>query len=628
MNRDPYDDEFDKYDPLSDLYPEEDDFDPLADLEAEYRPFNQGRDEAVSDEAEEDWDYLLDDELYLLDEEDVPEAEDEEPSEEWEDEPEPPKKAETVSTFDKYFGPEFDDDFGPGPEEQAEALSPAQPETPVKTASSSPAPADKEAAREARFQRRREWSNLRFAALAVGAIAVFYIAVIAYLVFFPRSTISEIENRTLAEFPTFTLATYLSGDYTSDIATWYDDTVPNRDSLKNVGYTFTNLFGLTSSTSSITYINKDVVANDMNAATAEDEEETVEEPVVTEEPDQTDYTAQEAEFDLSNGLLVVYLNGHWRCLGLFGGGGGSAYVEALNTLAEELDDSVTIYSMPAPLASQYYVPSNASSYSSDQEACFESIAERLDSSIISVDICSVLAKHTDEDIYLRTDHHWAPLGAYYAARTFADAAGVPFADLSEYMVGVNQGYVGTMYAYSEDSRILNDPEDFVYYIPMNDYTTYYYDRSFNYQYEGRLIQEVSVSNSYIMFMGGDDKIVKICTDVDNGRKLLVIKDSYGNAEIPFYTSSFEEIFVIDMRYFNCNLVNFIEDLGITDVLFTMCSYSVVGTNANNLSTLLTQNADVEVVDEQAIEAAATPEPTETPAAEETEETVDIEETEG
>lgn len=263
MNRDPYDDEFDKYDPLSDLYPEEDDFDPLADLEAEYRPFNQGRDEAVSDEAEEDWDYLLDDELYLLDEEDVPEAEDEEPSEEWEDEPEPPKKAETVSTFDhyfgpqnaepedeepeppkkaetvstfdKYFGPEFDDDFGPGPEEQAEALSPAQPETPVKTASSSPAPADKEAAREARFQRRREWSNLRFAALAVGAIAVFYIAVIAYLVFFPRSTISEIENRTLAEFPTFTLATYLSGDYTSDIATWYDDTVPNRDSLKNVG---------------------------------------------------------------------------------------------------------------------------------------------------------------------------------------------------------------------------------------------------------------------------------------------------------------------------------------------------------------------------------------------------------
>lgn len=190
------------------------------------------------------------------------------------------------------------------------------------------------------------------------------------------------------------------------------------------------------------------------------------------------------------------------------------------------------------------------------------------------------------------------------------------------MVGVNQGYVGTMYAYSKDSRILNDPEDFIYYIPTNDYTTYYYDRSFNYQYESRLIQEVSVDNSYLMFMGGDDKIVKIMTDVDNGRKLLVIKDSYGNAEIPFYTSSFEEIYVIDMRYFNCNLVNFIEDLGITDVLFTMCSYSVVGTNADNLSTLITQNADERVVDEQAVEAAATPEPTETPLIDETDGTED------
>ncbi len=55
----------------------------------------------------------------------------------------------------------------------------------------------------------------------------------------------------------------------------------------------------------------------------------------------------------------------------------------------------------------------------------------------------------------------------------------------------------------------------------------------------------------------------------NGRKLLVIKDSFGNAEIPFYTSSFEQIYVLDVRYFERNLVNFIETTGVTDVLFTM-----------------------------------------------------------
>ena len=44
------------------------------------------------------------------------------------------------------------------------------------------------------------------------------------------------------------------------------------------------------------------------------------------------------------------------------------------------------------------------------------------SGITSVDICPVLKQHTEENIYCRTDHHWQPLGAYYAAKTFAEAA--------------------------------------------------------------------------------------------------------------------------------------------------------------------------------------------------------------
>lgn len=123
-------------------------------------------------------------------------------------------------------------------------------------------------------------------------------------------------------------------------------------------------------------------------------------------------------------------------------------------------------------------------------------------------------------------------------------------------------------------------------------------KSFDYQYEGSLLYDVDVANSYIRFMGGDDSSVKIKTGVNNGRKLLVVKDSYGNAEIPFYTNSFEEIYVVDMRYFKCNLVNFINDMDITDVLFTMAAYSVVGGNAENIDTLITQDADNRVVDGQ------------------------------
>lgn len=93
---------------------------------------------------------------------------------------------------------------------------------------------------------------------------------------------SEIENRNLAKFPKFTLSSYFSGDFTADVATWFDDTVPFRDSLKNMGYTFKNIFGF-STDDSITFINQDVVANDMNAATADGTEDTA----ASQQPDST-----------------------------------------------------------------------------------------------------------------------------------------------------------------------------------------------------------------------------------------------------------------------------------------------------------------------------------------------------
>lgn len=461
-------------------------------------------------------------------------------------------------------------------------------------------PKQKRALQEKRWQRKRQWNDLRFSVLSLFVLGIFFSLIIVFLIVFPRSKVSEIENRTLAAFPKFTLSSYFSGEYTAGIATWFDDTVPYRDEFKNFGYSFKSLFG-TASENTITYINQDVVANDMNAPatpTPEASGAPSAEPSPTPEPDQKDFTAEDAEFDMTNGLLVVNQDGHWKCLGLFGGGSGTAYAEALNSLQEKVGPGVKIYSMPCPLASQFYVPSNAADYTRDQSETFDSVAEKLDPKITSINICSVLAKHTEENIYLRTDHHWAPLGAYYAARTFAETAGVPFAELDTYTKGTNEGYVGTMYAYSQDSRILNDPEDFDYYVPSNQYRTFYYDSSFNYQYEDDLILDMPTEASYLMFMGGDDKIVKIKTDVNNDRKLLIIKDSYGNAEIPFYTGSFEEIYVTDMRYFNCNLVNFIQDLGITDVLYTMCSYSVVGSNADSLSTLLTQYADQRIKDEE------------------------------
>ena len=68
----------------------------------------------------------------------------------------------------------------------------------------------------------------------------------------------------------------------------------------------------------------------------------------------------------------------------------------------------------------------------------------------------------------------------------------------------------------------------------------------------------------------------------------MFKDSYGNAVVPNLTGSFENIYVCDMRYFDLNSIEFIKDVGATDVLFAMNTFSATGGNYTNLENLMNQ----------------------------------------
>lgn len=495
-------------------------------------------------------------------------------------------------------------------------------------------------------EKKKKLLEMRVSLLSMMILIPFFCLGMIYMLFFPKSKVSQIEKRTLASFPSFSISNWFSGSFTSGINEWFTDTVPNRDALKNAGYDIKAVFGLPSSDDDVIFVNNatkktgdttttetsttdETSSGDDSASTdtASTETSTTETStaqttggteisdatldgsagrrsvhikigtIADTEEDQTDFTKQDDEFDWSDGLIIVQQEGHYRVLGLFGNGDDTSYVTALNQLRKELDSSINIWNMPCPLASEFYTPANALEYTASQSDRFDEIAGELDSGITSLNVCSVLQKHTEEDIYLRTDHHWSQLGAYYAARTFAEAAGVDFADKDTFESGVNEGYVGSYYGYTQDYRVLNDPEDFPWWKQKEDVTTYYYDRNFEYQYTGNLYMETDTANSYIMYMGGDDQIVKVTGTANNGRKLIIVKDSYGNAEIPWYVASFDEIYVVDLRYFNLNFVDFVDFTGATDVLFSMCSYSVVGGNAENLTTMLTQNKGATIVDE-------------------------------
>lgn len=447
-----------------------------------------------------------------------------------------------------------------------------------------------------RTPKRRRRSNAAYLA----SLLVTFEAICMGLLILPRSTESITEKRELAEFPELTPDSYFSGDFAEGVSEWFSDTVPFRDELTGISTELRELRGFrqdgirlhnvgTVQTSTPEQSTPEQPEEPQQSApeqsTSEQSEPTAEQPAVTERPVITTAAPDENQPEeinpddavtiTNNGIAVVGT----RALMLYGGSYsvGERYAEVVNKYKQALPD-VNVYSMVIPTSCEFYSPASVAAYCGSELDNINHVYGCLQNDVVSVDAYTPLSTHKNEDIYLRTDHHWAPLGAYYAAQAFAQAAGVPFEDISQYEQRVVHDYVGTMYGYTGDIVLKNNPEDFVYYVPKNvDYTTTYYDYILKdgkivgaaEPYEANFFIKYGDGNgmAYCTFMGGDAKVVKVSSDAGTGRKLAIFKDSYGNALPGYLMGSFDEIYVIDMRYFTHNAVDFLTENGVTDVLF-------------------------------------------------------------
>ena len=449
--------------------------------------------------------------------------------------------------------------------------------------------------REPRTPKRRRISDIVYLMTILTAFETIGLA----LLVFPRSTESITEKRELKKFPELSAESWFSGDFTAGVSEWFSDTVPFRDEVTDLSTQLRELRGFRQD--GIRLHNVGTVQTDASkpdTSAPEQPSEPQEQPgtdsgesvensstAQTSKPQTTTAAPTEEEEPVineddsvtitNNGIAVVGT----RALMLYGGSYsvGEKYAGVVNRYKELLGNDVNVYAMVIPTSCEFYSPDSVKVYCGSQKDNIDYVYSLLNNST-GVDAYSSLKKHLREDIYLRTDHHWAPLGAYYAAQAFAETAGVPFMDISEYEQRVVHDYVGTMYGYSGDAVLKNNPEDFVYYVPKTvDYTTTYYDyilqdgkiAGANAPYEADFFIKYSDGSgmAYCTFMGGDAKIVKVSTNAGTGRKLAIFKDSYGNALPPFLMGSFDEIIVIDMRYFTHNAIDYLKENGVTDVLF-------------------------------------------------------------
>lgn len=462
---------------------------------------------------------------------------------------------------------------------------------------------DIEPIRRKRRRRRKKRAAAFLKRINIVICALTFFAVAVCMIILERPTVSETENRNLAKFPDFSWADYFSGKYMAGIENYYNDTVPGRENFKHMTAEIRDGFGMQSEevriygtpviqdkrpeavAEAVTEPPTEAAEEQSNAVTAVTNTTTaVTTAIVTTTTDPMDDPNIEGE--LSNNILV-YKN---RGIMLFGGSysRGEKYAGYLNSFKNDL--GINVYSMVCPTPVSYYLPKKYSDLSASEEDNIANINEFLDG-VTPIDAYGALKAHKDEDIFMRTDHHWSQLGAYYAAEEFAKEAGVPFTKLDTYEKVSKDGYVGTLYGYSGDADLKNNPETFTYYKPTNEYTTTYYNVDMTNEREGKLLinlDNVDPVSWYLVFMGTDMAVTHVHTDVANGRKLAIVKDSYGNALVPCLTGSFEDIYVVDMRYLEVNAVSLFKEWGITDLLFAMNTFSATGKNSESIERIRIQ----------------------------------------
>ena len=116
-----------------------------------------------------------------------------------------------------------------------------------------------------------------------------------------------------------------------------------------------------------------------------------------------------------------------RAMMAYGGlpGGGTDFARAVNKYKEVMPQ-VNVYGMVIPTSVEFYCPEKVKKATKEERLTINNIYSHFNDSVKAVDAYTALAQHAGEDIYLRTDHHWTPLGAFYAARQFAKVARVPY----------------------------------------------------------------------------------------------------------------------------------------------------------------------------------------------------------
>lgn len=214
------------------------------------------------------------------------------------------------------------------------------------------------------------------------------------------------------------------------------------------------------------------------------------------------------------------------------------------------------------------LPKYASPY--DEEEYLAQLAAALPEDVW-FDAEEVLRAHLDEELYYRTDHHWKTGAAFHVCRAWKEAqeasAGAATRTISQEdfeIETVTDSFEGTIQsklgiqAQPDSIELYKWKSDPLYTVHKNGAEEFTYSV---YDYTA-----LDTKSKYDIFFGGNDARVTIRTQAGTGRRILILKDSYAHCFAPFLLESYDEIELVDIRYYNQKLSDLIAAGDYTDLL--------------------------------------------------------------
>ncbi len=251
------------------------------------------------------------------------------------------------------------------------------------------------------------------------------------------------------------------------------------------------------------------------------------------------------------------------------------YQSTVNAVADSLSGVSQVYAMAIPLSSGITLPDELFSDipGSDQAQAEKDILAGMGQNVKTIPLHDVMMSHRTEYIYFRTDHHWTALGAYYAYVQFCTAKGITPHNLSDYEVSQFPGFLGSFYTDGgKPDAMKNDPDTVNAYHPVSATASMKYGDNENSTLTGGQVifdeSTASASLKYGTFIMGDNPFTVIENpEVSNGESCIVVKESFGNAFVPFLVDHYQTVYVVDYRYYSGSITQLARDKGVKDVLF-------------------------------------------------------------